>query len=139
MNIFQTIQIFLSTANCSRNHQHANDRQLNSAQTKEDTEMKMFQTIRKNFAAMGFTPNQRQKNRWRLSSGQIIGVVKCSLDAISLGIYFFREANDINEYIECGFSLTVAVGFTIVLTSFVFKNDKLFNMLDLAAKEENFS
>lgn len=139
MNIFQIIQKACGSVDCSRNQRQAVNHQLNPDQDENGAEIEMFQTVRKKFAAIGFTPNQRQNNCWQFTVDQVIGVGKLFMDAVLTGIYLYREANHIIEYIDCGFLLTLVVGATIVYINFVVKNNKMFNMLELIATEQNFS
>lgn len=90
-------------------------------------------------AVAGFTPNQQQSEYRQLSFGQVIGVMKCFIDFVTIGSYVFREANRIDQYMEMVFSLTAVAGFTMAFISIIFKNDKLFKMLEIATEETIFS
>lgn len=111
------------------------EKERNRFRISEEIKMKIFQTIQRNMAAMGFTPNQPQNNYRQLKFGQIIIVGVCSIDAIKMGVYIFCEADGIEEYMYSIFSLTVVAGITISFISFIFKNDKLFNVIEIIAKE----
>lgn len=101
--------------------------------------MKFFQTIRKNLASMGFTPNEQQSNHRQLSAGQIFCIAKCSIDVVVQGVYIFREAEHIEDYMESICLVTVVGGVLIAYISIILKNDKLFNMFEAAEGEATFS
>lgn len=101
--------------------------------------MKLFQTVQKNMAAMGFFPNQQQNGRRKLTFGQILSVFLYSINVISFCIYISCVANTIEEYIDSIFSSTVIVGIEIAFISIIFKNDKLFRTIENAEKEANDS
>lgn len=102
------------------------------------TKMKIFQTVQNNMAAMGFASIQQQNNHHRqMSFGPIIDVILCSIDAISVGVYIFREANGIEEYMVTIFTFTVLVAIAISFVSIIFKNDKIFNAIEFCANEIN--
>lgn len=102
-------------------------------------EVKIFQTIQKNMAAMGFKPNQQQNHHRQVNSGQIVWVIKCFLDISILAVYVFCKANRIEEYMDSVFSLTVVAGVTVAFVSIILHNDKLFNMIDRTEMELTFS
>lgn len=97
--------------------------------------MKIYQTVHKTMAAIGFTPNQQQNNQRQWSSGHIFSVVINSINTFSLSAYIFYEANGIEEYMDSIFSLTMTVGVSVAFISIIFKNDKLFNAIEGCAKE----
>lgn len=102
--------------------------------------MKIFQTIYANFFVMGFTANQQQGNQWwQLSSGQIIGIVKCIVDVFTLSAYVFHKANYIDEYMEMVLSFAAVIGFAMGFISIISKNDKLFHILELVEQELTLS
>lgn len=140
MKVFQSIQRILATMPCSQNQQARNEKRSNSTHGGKETELKVLQTIRKNFAAMGFTPNQQRNNQWwQLSCGQIVAVFICSINSTSIGLYVFREADRLDEYIDSGFPLTATIASTIIFISIILKNDELFDLIEFSAEEENFS
>lgn len=47
--------------------------------------MKFFETVQENMATLGFHPNQRQGDPWKLSSGQIFGVCMYSVNIVLIG------------------------------------------------------
>lgn len=97
--------------------------------------MEIFGTIQKNFATMGFTPNQQQNHQWPLSSGQFFYIFTFSMDLITFTVYIFREAERIDEYINSAFSLAVEGGVLIAFVSIIFKNDKLFKIIEISTEE----
>lgn len=97
--------------------------------------MKFLQTVQKNFVSMGFAPNQQQNKHWQASSGQIIDISFCTVDAILVALYIFYDANDIEQYMESIFSLIVVVAITIAYSSIIFENDKVFSTIKLCEDE----
>lgn len=92
--------------------------------------LKIFQTIQKKLAAMGFSPNQQLSGIWYLSFNQII----CSIDAITIGAYIFCNANVIEDYTFVIFSFISVVGITISFISIVIKNDEIYITIKLCEK-----
>lgn len=101
--------------------------------------MKLFVTIQKNLAAMGFTPNMQQNNQLQLSPGQVFYIIKYATDLIVITLYVFREAERVGEYIDTIFSLTVQGGVFIGFVSIILKNDKLFNIIEISEAEPALS
>lgn len=101
-----------------------------------EIELKTFQTIQMNFATMGCTPNQQQNNPNRkLNSAQIIIIVILAINTVTLSLYVLLVANDIEDYTDVIFSLTITVGVAMSFVSIIFKNDELFNTIELNEKE----
>lgn len=101
--------------------------------------MKIFQTVQRNLAVLGFTPNQRQSNRWQLDWREIFGVAKCSADTVTIAAYVFTQAESIEEYMDSIFALIVLVSITISYISVIVRNDTLFRMIETAEDEVNLS
>lgn len=101
--------------------------------------MKLYETIQKNMAAMGFTPNQQQNSQRQLSSGQIFCIFKCSMDLTATTVYIFRNVERIDECIDAISSLTVIGGVLIAFVSIILKNDKLFKIMELSTEELTLS
>lgn len=103
---------------------------------KRNRKMKIAQTILKNMAAMGFTPNQQQQNNGRkLSFFQIIVVIILFIGIGTLFIFSFYEANNIEEYMDVIFELSAEVELFIIFLSFILKNDDVLNVIERTAKE----
>lgn len=96
--------------------------------------MEFYETIQKNLAAIGFTPNQQGHQR-QLSSGQLFCIFKYSTDLTVIGAYVFYEAERIDEYLDPIFALTVIGGIFISFVSIILKNDKLFKIIELSTEE----
>lgn len=101
--------------------------------------MIIFQTIRKNMAAMGFTPNQQQNSHRKFSFRQTVCTVKYSIDILLIGVYVFCEADRTDEYMESIFAFTAGIAITIAFISIIWKNDQLFNLLELSSQELTIS
>lgn len=101
--------------------------------------MKIFQVVQKNLAVLGFIPNQRQHNHWHWNWRAIFGVVKCTADTITIGVYVFTRAESIEEYMDSVFVLTVLISITMSYISIIFRNDILFKMIETGENEANFS
>ena len=100
--------------------------------------MKVFQIIQKNFATMGFIPKEQQnRNRRLLKCIQIVYVIKYSIDTIFVGTYIFLEAESIDEYMESIFILAALVAVFCCFLSIIFKNDLLFDTIELTESELN--
>lgn len=103
----------------------------------KEIKLKILQTIQKNFEVMGFTLNQQQNNPRHLSAGQIISVIMCSINIILVGIHIIRVADDIEDYMDSIFTLTILFAFAIAFISIIFKNDQLFNTIEICTNELN--
>lgn len=99
----------------------------------KEIKLEICQFIQKNLAAMGFTRNQQKSNNGQWSFGQIVGIVKYSIDIISLGAYVLFEADSIDEYILSIFVLILTIMITITFVSIIYKNDKLFEIIEQCA------
>lgn len=103
---------------------------------KMEMQLKTFQRIKMFLGLMGFTPNQRQNNPdRRLNSAQIIFVVVCTINSILLTSYIFFVANDIEDYTDAIFSLTVVVAVAMAFVSIILKSDDLFDVIELNENE----
>lgn len=98
-------------------------------------EIKLFQTIQKNLATMGFIPNQQQIRNLKSTSVQIIWVTSSSINSVFLCVYIACVASSMEEYTDSIFSLTVIVGIEIAFISIIHKNDQLFNTIELCVME----
>lgn len=101
--------------------------------------MNFFQTIYKNFAAMGFNPNQQKNNHFQFHPRQIFYIIHYSINIILCGVFLFCEEHNTEEYMESIYGLTAVTGITIAFISIILKNDELFINMELAAEEGNFS
>lgn len=97
--------------------------------------MNLFETVQRYMAAMGFFPNQQQNKRSQFNNVQISGILLYVIDAILYGAYIICVADTVEEYVNSIFTLTVALGFAIAYISLIFKNDKLFDIIDGVADE----
>lgn len=116
-----------------------NNHYLNSSQAEREENIKFAQIIQKHLAAMGLTPNQQQSSHWQLNFRQFFCFTKCAVDVVAIVVYIFCKAENIDEYIDSIFALTVVVAVLIAFTSIIFKNDKLFNTIEAIAEETTFS
>lgn len=101
--------------------------------------MKIFQTLEKNMAVIGFTPTQHPNNNRQLNSRQIISVAVDSISTISFLMYTIFEANSIEEYIVSNIMLTAGFTFTTSYINTIFQNDKIFDTIEMCEKELNLS
>lgn len=101
--------------------------------------MKYYQILYKNLAAIGFIPIQQQNTHWPLNVQQIFCIFKYSTDVIFIGVYVFCKADGIDQYMVTTFALTVLVGIALSFLSMIFKNEKLFDMIEVAIEEMTFS
>lgn len=98
--------------------------------------MKLFETIQKNMAAMGFTQNPHQTNFYQNLTTQHVCVITLILiDVFLHGVPFFYVVNDIDEYIDLIFELTVEIGILVVYFSIIFKYDDLCDVVERCATE----
>lgn len=98
--------------------------------------MKLFQTVQKILASMGFTPNQQRENVHReFNFRQNIFVVILAINAILLVFYIFLVANALDEYMDAIFSLTVVIGTEMAFISLICKNDDIFINIEFLEKQ----
>lgn len=104
--------------------------------SKEKSKIKIYEKIKENMAAMGFTPNQQTQNSdWKLSRFQIIVITILSIDVGTLCVFLFYEASGIEEYMDAIFELTTEVGMFSSFISLIFKNDDIFVILETTTNE----
>lgn len=102
----------------------------------EPKEMKIDQTIRKNLGAMGFAPNRQQQTKYpKISRYQGITIALIFMELSKISVSFFHEASDVKEYMDATFVFIVAFGIFFSYISIIFRNDDLFNVIELAEKE----
>lgn len=102
----------------------------------DSKEMKIFQTLLKNIATIGFTPNQQRQTKYRkVSRSQIIMITIFCINIGTLCVFFFYEANGIEQYMDVIYEFTVTFGIFIAFLSIIFKVDDIFNILELTEKE----
>lgn len=105
----------------------------------KEKELKVCQLIKRNLAAMGFTPNYQKNNSGQWSFGQIFGVAKYCIDIISIGAYVFFEASTPDEYMLSIFELNASVSIMVCFVSIACKNDQVFEIISQCAKELTIS
>lgn len=101
--------------------------------------MIILKTLRKKLVTAGFTPNQQQNDHQKWNLRQIIFVALCVVNIIVVSVQIFLVTNEIDEYIDAIVSLTCVTGITIAYVSFIFKNEEIFNIIEICAKEVNNS
>lgn len=101
--------------------------------------MKIFQIIQKNFALIGFVPNQQQNTNGKISKIQAFGIFSAIFFTILVGVYFFYGAQGTEEYMYTIFLLIVFFGMAICHISLVIKNDKIFSTIDFCENMLNES
>lgn len=104
-----------------------------------EIEMKIWHTTQIHLATIGFAPNQQQNSGRLASPVQIVQIVICCIDLVTIGGYIFREANGLEKYIESILAFTVVAGVTISFISFVLKNDKMYDNIKLCEMELSYS
>lgn len=82
--------------------------------------MKIFQTIRKNLSAIGYTENDTTLNKKHVWALLISGAVI----AAQFG-YIFHEANSNEEYTLCFFMTTTGIGLFISFISTILRKKEL--------------
>lgn len=88
---------------------------------------------------MGLYPNQQQNTSWKYGSIQTINVITYSINNILIALDILWDVNGFEEYISPIYWFTLCNGLTIFFIRLVLKNDKLFNTIELATEEANFS
>lgn len=84
---------------------------------------------------MGFTPKHQADNHGRWSFGQIRYVFRYCCVIFSCSEFVLVEANSLDEYVVSIFELCVAVALLIAFISIIFKNDKLFEVIEQCGTE----
>lgn len=93
--------------------------------------MKIFQTIQKNLALIGFVPNQQQNTHRTVSKIQAFGIGSAAFFTCLICINFIFVAKSTEEYMYSVFALIGATGMTTTHISLVVKNDKIFKAVNL--------
>lgn len=103
-------------------------------------ELKIFQTLQKNIAAIGFAANMQKQTKYRkISRYQSIMITILSMDLSTLCVFFYHEANGIEKYMDVIYQFTAGSGIFISFVSIIFRNDDIFNMLEHTQNELNDS
>lgn len=107
-----------------------------SAQFRAKREMELFQTLQKNMATIGFTPNQPENDFYRkLSTFQLFVIAAFLIDVGTVCVYFFYEAKGIEEYMDAILEFLVSVTILVAFVSLIFKNNDIFDILERTGKE----
>lgn len=101
--------------------------------------LKLFQIAQLNLATAGFTPNQQNTNRRQWSPGQIGATAIYSIDIVLFGAYVLFEANSLGDYISSIFGFNMAIALLMAFINWIFKNDKLFEMIEQIRQEMDSS
>lgn len=92
--------------------------------------MKFFQSIQRIFLNLGIVSNQSMQTRSINAIYLLIYLLTC----IFLSIFLFYEANNIEEYMDGGFLLTISISIMFCYTILLVKMEKIFNYIDSAEK-----
>lgn len=92
--------------------------------------MKIFQTIQKNFALVGYIPIQEQKNKGTFRKLQFLRMFSPVLSICLVGVYFLFVADSSEEYMYSFFTILIDVGVIVSQASLIFKNDEIFQIID---------
>lgn len=107
-----------------------------SARFRTKRKMKLFQTLQKNMATMGFNPNQQGNDSYRkLSIAQFFAIGIFLVDIGTVCVYILHEAKGIVEYMDAIFELIVSVTILVAFVSLTFKNNDIFDVLERTEKE----
>lgn len=101
--------------------------------------MKLFQIVRKQLTFLGFVPNQQKTSNKKFSKHHTIGLFLAAFCISQMAVYLFYVAKSTNEYMNSFFTLMVTVSVLLSQTSLVYKNDKIFNIIDTLEKMLNES
>lgn len=97
-----------------------------------EMEIKIFQNLQKDLAAVGIISNKQRNIHWRSTFCQVvIGFV----EVIKLGVYIFCEASTADEYIDSIFPFIVLFGITICSMNTISSNDQIFATIEFCAKQ----
>lgn len=102
----------------------------NNVHISNEIEMKFFQTIQKDMAAMGFVPNRLQNKNRKFSDKRLWGISFAVFGSSLIGIYIFHQASSREEYMYSVFTLITTVGIILGNISLIFKNDKFFEAIE---------
>lgn len=92
--------------------------------------MKFFQSIQRIFLNLGIVSNQSMQTRSINAIYLLIYLLTC----IFLSIFLFYEANNIEEYMDGGFLLTISISIMFCYTILLVKMEKIFDYIDSAEK-----
>lgn len=106
---------------------------------KKEKEMKLFKSIRQNFALLGIDLDQSHQKH-RFFSGKILIVYSCYwLNIISYCVFLRREAHNFSEYMEVIFRIFLPIVITTCFTVIVFKVENLFELFESCERIVNKS
>lgn len=87
--------------------------------------MKIFQIIRKNFNALGFSVDDCTINK-----NNIWAILISSSAIASQFVYTWYEVDSIEEYVQCIFMITGGLGISISFLSIILKKTELSDLID---------
>lgn len=94
-------------------------------------QQKLFQTIRKNLALLGYGPN-RTGSKLALVRKHLYSFITSIFKIISFFVYMFRVAETASEFMFSLFWITATLYMFLCFTSTVFKTTALFKCLNYA-------
>lgn len=101
--------------------------------------IKILNLVKRKMAVMGIIANQQQNNCWQINRRQGVCLILFFI-VINLFIAFaLCGANGTEEYMVSIFLITSAVTTAIGFVSIIYKNDKVFNVIEHCEEEINTS
>lgn len=96
--------------------------------------MKILQRSQKYFAMIRFSPNQQRNNNITFKVVQAWQIALAVFGTSLVGLYIFRIADSKEEYMYSAFTLTAVIGIAVSYASMMFKNDKIYDAIELGEK-----
>lgn len=90
--------------------------------------MKIFQTVEKKLAILGFTPNQSLETNL-LNKKILMGALILAVSILSLFAFLFRLANTFMEYTKSAYLIATTIATIVCFVSVVFKMQNLFDIM----------
>lgn len=91
--------------------------------------MKILRTVQKNYAILGISPSNKSNKIYPFSIRIILGLLFFGCLFVLQLVYFFYEASNFMEYMECIGSIYATVALTVCLLATVYRNAKLFESI----------
>lgn len=92
--------------------------------------MKILQEVKKNFAFMGFYPNQQRNSNKILSKVQLWEFIASLLVTALIILYILCVAKSKEEYMSSIFMVTASTCITASEISLMLKNDDIFDVIE---------
>lgn len=99
--------------------------------------MEIFQLVKSHLVILGYSQIQSMQSHPFLNKKLLVGSLAASLNTILCCLYCFLVASGFDEYIDSFFSASGSVGIFVIFSVYVWKIEKLYQLIDQIQKTVN--